>query len=254
MKQRRLHKLFADYFGLKMVLLINLIHFAGMLIFSVASRLHYRYFALHFNTAGGPKDLARLLFFFLLPSILAFLAALLFRAIDKKPKALRTAVRAVTFCAIAAAMVYACVLTFIFSYSMPFASCTKNPANIGKYDEMVMQSLPSNSCPDLIRAIPEEAEDVDFSYWYIQIMDHEWKISVAYSLPEERYRAVRDDALGKLEAMGEMTVTETEAGVTWDTVDYRTGLGRAYNRVTFTYDDESCRITYVLDSFRYDTL
>ena len=54
--------------------------------------------------------------------------------------------------------------------------------------------------------------------------------------------------------MEDMTVTETEAGVTWDTVDYRTGLGRAYNRVTFTYDDKTCRITYILDSFRYDTL
>ena len=254
MKQRRLRKLFADYFGLKIVLLINLIHFAGMLIFSVASHLHYRYFALHFNTVGGPWELARFLFFFLLPTILAVLAALLFRAIDKRPKALRTAVRAVAFCAIAAAMVYAFVLTFIFSYSMPFASCTKSPENIGKYDDMVMQSLPSSNAPDLIRSIPEAAEDVEFSYWYIRIMDHEWKISVAYTLPEESYRAARDDALGKLEAMGEMTVTETEAGVTWDTVDYRTGLGRAYNRVTFTYDDKTCRITYILDSFRYDTL
>ena len=59
MKTRRLHKLFADYFSLKMVLMANLIHLIGMLIYTVASRLDYRYFGLHFNTAGGFWDVAR---------------------------------------------------------------------------------------------------------------------------------------------------------------------------------------------------
>lgn len=252
MKTRRLHKLFADYFSLKMVLTVNLIHLIGMLIYTVASRLDYRYFGLHFNTAGGFWDVAALLLRFLLPTVLAFVFAFVFRWVDRRPKALRTAVRVVAFCAVAAAMIQSTVLTFIFTPTMPLASCTKNPANLGQYDEMVRQSLPSSNCPDLFRTLPEHAEDVDYSYWYIEIMDHEWKISVAYRLPEAEYKALRDESLALLEAMEDMTVTETATGATWDTVDYRQNLGRANTHLVFSYDDATCRVSCLLDCFRYD--
>lgn len=251
MKKIRLRRLFADHFLLKVALVVNLVHFSAMLISAFASRLDYRYFAIHFNTPGGIWDLLRFFVLFLLPSILAVAFVFLLRAVDRKPKPVRTAAQAVCTIAMLAAMAYTVVLTFIFQPSMPFASYTRNPDHIFDYDQMVMQSLPTSNCPDLTREIPEGAENVEFSYWYIHIMDDEWKISVSYDLPEETYRQLRDAAIAQLEAMEGLSVTETETGTTYDTVDYRQNLGRAWTHLVFSYDDESGHISYLLDCFYY---
>lgn len=253
MKTKRLfHKLFADYFLLNMILIVNLVHFGLMIVYTIWNRADYRYFALHFNTQGGVWDFIKFVVQFLLPSVLAWLSAVAYRLIDKKPKVWRGLVRAVSAVAILAAGISSLILTFIFEPSMPVASFTRNEKNVFQYDTMVMQSLPSSNCPDLTREIPAHAEDVEFSYWYIDIMDYEWKISVAYTLPEQEYAALRDDVLILLEEIDGMSVTEEAGVVTWDTGDYRQNLGRAYTWLSFRYDDEACRIWYDLSCFRYE--
>jgi len=251
-KTRLFHKLFADYFLLNIVLIVNLIHLGIMIVYTVWNRMDYKYFALHFNREGGLWELLVFLFKFLLPTVLAYVSAVAYRLIDKKPKFWRNLVRAVSVVLILIAGIQSFVLTFIFEPSMPVASFTRNEEHIFRYDTMVHQSLPSTNCPDLTREIPEHAEDVDFSYWYIDIMDYEWKIHVAYTLPAEEYVAMRDAALLQLEAMEDMQVTEEDGFVIWDTVDYRENLGRAYTHLVYAYDDDACRISYDLSCFRYE--
>ena len=90
-----------------------------------------------------------------------------------------------------------------------------------------------------------------FSYHYFQIMDYEWTIHVAYTLPEAEYTAKRDQIIGQYDAMGDIRITELGNFVTYDTVEYRTDLSRANTKVTTTFDDSSCRIDYTLCGFMY---
>lgn len=250
--KRVFHKLFADYFLLNMILIVNLIHFGIMIVYTIWNRSDYRYFTVHFNTPGGLWDLLKFTALFLLPSVLAVISALVYRQVDKKPKFWRGLARAVSAIAILAAGIVSLVLTFIFEPSMPFASFTRKEENIFQYDTMVLQSLPSTNCPDLTREIPEHAENVEFSYWYIDIMDYEWKISVSYTLPQGEYEELRDDQLLLLENLDGMQVTEEDGAVIWDSGDYREDLGRAYTWLTFGYDDAECRIDYAIRCFRYE--
>lgn len=253
MKKKRLfHKLFADYFLLNMVLIINLVHLAIMIVYTVWNRMDYEYFAFHFNTQGGFWELLWFLLRFLMPSVLAVLSAMAYRLIDKKPKIWRKLVRLVSVLLLSAAAIQSLILTFIFEPSMPIASYTEDPANIFQYDLMVRQNMPSSNCPDLTREIPEHAEDVEFSYWYIDIMDYEWRVNVAYTLPAAEYEALRDDALSLLQEIEGMTVTESDGWVTWDTVEYREDLGRSYTRLVCGFHDDECRITYTWDCFRFE--
>jgi len=253
MKKKRLfHKLFADYFLLNMVLIVNVVHLTIMLVYTVWNRMDYQYFAFHFNTQGGIPELLWFLLRFLMPSVLAVLSAMAFRLVDKKPKIWRKLARLLSVLLLSAAAIQSLILTFIFEPSMPIASYTEDPANIFQYDLMVRQNMPTANCPDLTRAIPEHAEDVEFSYWYIDIMDYEWRVKVAYTLPAAEYEAMRDDAVALLNELEGIQVTEADGWMTWDTVEYREDLGRAYTRVCFAYNDTECRIDYEWDCFRFE--
>ena len=80
MKKKHLfHKLFADYFLLNMILIVNLVHFGIMIAYTVWNRMDYRYFAIHFNTLGGVWDFLVFVAKFLLPSVLAVVFAVLYK-------------------------------------------------------------------------------------------------------------------------------------------------------------------------------
>ena len=254
-RRQKLRKLFrrpySDYFVLEMIMLGNLAFFLFVAATVVIGRLDYRYLTLHVNIPNGIPRFLRMITLFLLPTGCSWLFAVCFRLLERKKKIWRVLVRIIAGIVLVLVLATSLVQTALFEPTAPLASYTENPAHIFEYDEPVMQSLPSTNCPDLTRFIPEQAQDVEFSYWYIQIMDYEWRIHVAYTLPEEDYRALRAQIVAQYDAMKDIQVTEHNGTVTYDTVYYRTNLSRANTTVCTVFDDNACRIDYTLSSFLY---
>jgi len=59
--KRVFHKLFADYFLLNMIMIVNLIHFGIMIVYTIWNRSDYRYFTREFRRQFGvtPEEYAK---------------------------------------------------------------------------------------------------------------------------------------------------------------------------------------------------
>jgi len=254
-RRQRLKRIFrrpySDYFGLEMIALGNLVHFLFVAITTLVGRLDYQYLTLHINIPDGGRRFLLVVAAFLLPAVLTWIFAVLFRLLERKKKLWRVLIRVAAAVALTVAIGNAMVNSLLFEPTAPLASYTEDPEKVFQYDEPVMLNLPATNCPDLIRSIPETAEDVEFSYWYIQIMDYEWNIRVAYTLPEEEYRALRDKLTAQLDAIRDLRITETGETVTFDTVDYRSNLGRANTKLKICFDDATGRVDYTISCFTY---
>lgn len=246
------HKPLADYFVLEIVLLGNVVHFLFMLIMTLLKRRDYLFMTFHFNIPDGEIRFLKLLVLFLLPSLLVWIFAILFRLLERKKKIWRILIRVAAGIALAVTCTVALVQSAIFEPTFPLASYTEKAKNIGTYDRVPASSLPSTNCPDLTRFIPEGAENIEYSYWYIHIMDHEWTIHVSYTLPEDTYQELKETIVAQYDAMHDIQITEQDGVVTYDTVDYRENLSRARTTVAVTFEDDIRKIDYTLSSFLYD--
>jgi len=254
-RRQKLRKIFrrpyADYFVLEMIMLGNLALFLFVAATVVIGRLDYRHFAIHVNIPNGVSRFLSMVVQFLLPTALCWVFAVFFRLLERKKKFWRAIIRIAAGIILVISLGNSFVQIALFEFTAPLASYTENPEHIFEYDEPVMLNLPSTNCPDLIHSIPEGAQDVEFSYHYFQIMDYEWEIHVAYTLPEDTYLEMREQLIAQYDALRDILVTEQDGTVTYDTVDYRTNLSRAGTRVSTTFDDSICRIDYTLSCFLY---
>ena len=251
-KKSKLSRLYADYFILQLVLWANLIHLALMLLLTLIHYSGYRYLNVHMNNVGGWPELLQFLGTFLLPSLLSLISVLIFNWVDRKKQFLRGIVKGILGIMIAAAMLYTIPLSLVFKTTMPLASYTTNPKNFGRYDT-ACQNNPTTLGPmNLAYSMPKEAENVSFSYWFIDTFNCQWEIHVHYTLPEGSYASLRQDAEAVFGRMEDVRET-TENGVhTYDTGDYRQDMGQAWTIVGFSCNDETREVDYTLRCFIYN--
>lgn len=247
-----LRKLFDDHFLLELAWGLNAIHFIFMVIYTAFMCRDYRYFGLHFISTQSFWNFASYLVQFLAPTLMAFLFAFLLNCLDHSPRFLQNTVSALFGILLVVAIFRSFLLTPAFKPTMPFASYTTRVSNIGQYDEYVLHNPPTQGCPNLAYVLPESAQEVDFSYWYIHTYDHEWQIQVSYTLPRAEYTALRGEILEKFDNMEEIQSWEADGWHYLTTGDYREGYGRAYTKVDFSYSDSACRISYLLSCFYYE--
>lgn len=257
MKKRKGKKffkeLYADHFVLYLAAIFNLVIILLLLgAFCIGYAGKYRYFTFHFTSWASAGEFALYLLRLFLPCLLTVPMALLLNALMHKPQWLQNIISLLCGLALLWSIGNTVKFAFIARIMLPVASYTTNAANFGQYDEYPTKNPPSTGCPNLAFSMPKNAENVEFSYWYIHTLDYEWKINVSYSLPKEEYEALRDEQLAKLDAMENITRTQEGNVVRLDSGDYREGYGGANTIVIFAYCDETCTIWYTLDCFQYE--
>lgn len=247
-----LRTLFDDHFLLELIWCLNAVHFIFMVIYTAVMCRDYRYFGLHFISTQGFWNFVSYLVQFLAPTLLAFLFAFLLNCLDHTPRLLQNIASGLCGILLVLAVFRAIALTPAFKPSMPFASYTTRVSNIGQYDEYVLHNPPTQGCPNLAFSLPESAQDVNFSYWYVHTYDYEWQIQVSYTLPEADYTALREEMLDKFNNMKGIQSWQTDDWNYLSTGSYLEGYGRAYTKVDFSYSDSACRISYALACFYYE--